>query len=828
MRAPLSWLREYADPDLSVPEISQRLTMTGTKVEAVHAHGVSGLEHFVVGKVLSADKHPDADRLTVCSVDVGDSEGPQQIVCGAHNVAAGQTVAVGRPGSVMPDGTKLKVAKLRGVQSHGMILAEDEVGIGVDHWGIMVLDDALAAGTPLADVLPIADEVLELEITPNRPDCLAVYGVARELSAATGAELAAPPWRDDPGSPGDVAGVEVVVDAPELCPRFTARLFEDVTIGPSPQWLKARLMAAGQRPINNVVDITNYVMLLTGQPLHAFDMDRVAGAKLVVRLARDGETMVTLDDVERTLDAGMVVIDDDQGATSIAGVMGGDRSEVSEATTRVLMEAATWVGHNIQRTSTSLGLRSEASGRFEKGLSAAQTMEAQAVAASLMLELTGARLVPGTIDVGADASEPLVVRVRDARVSGLLGAPVARQRAAEILTALGFTVSEAEDGLDVRVPHFRRRDVTREADLVEEIARINGLQELPPTLPSRRGAAGVLTPQQRLRRRAEDALVGAGLHEIVGWSFASAESVAKLRLGIEPIAVENPMTEEQSVMRMTLLGSLLDAARHNQRHGEADVGIFEVGGVYRPWPAGDAPAPWRPPGQWDAEKGTPGWIALHDRVLPDERRSLAALLTGPARPASWRESAPPPADFYAGKALIETVGHALRVDLEISAPGTPPAFLHPGRCALVSAGPQIAGWVGEIHPSVAAEWDLEGTVTAFEVDLDVLIAGALAVPAFKDLVSFPAVRQDLAVIVGEDIAAERVVQVVSDAGGALLAKVGVFDVYRGAQVGEGRVSLALALEFRAPDRTLTDEEVTARREKIVAALRDRVGGELRG
>jgi len=379
--------------------------MTGTKVEAVHHHGVDALEHFVVGKVVEHGRHPDADRLSVCRVDVGGGH-TAQIVCGAPNVAAGQTVAVARPGAVMPGGAKLGRAKLRGVESEGMILAEDELAIGTEHAGIMVLDDllengaGLAAGQALAEVLSIATPVLELEITPNRPDCLGIYGVARELHAATGAPLNPPPWADDPGTPGPVAGAEVRVEAPDLNPRFTARVFENVTIAPSPPWLKARLMAAGQRPISNVVDITNYVMLEAGQPIHAFDLDRVAGHRLTVRRARDGEQITTLDDQVRTLDSDMLVIEDDDGPTSIAGVMGGARSEVHDGTTRVLMEAANWVGPNIHRTSQVLGLRSEASGRFEKGLSPEQAMEAQALATKLMIEITGATVMPGTIDVG--------------------------------------------------------------------------------------------------------------------------------------------------------------------------------------------------------------------------------------------------------------------------------------------------------------------------------------------------------------------------------------------------------------------------------------------
>src|SRR3954454_21535559 len=401
MKVPYSWLREYCAPDLDLRALEHRLTLTGTKVEAIHHHGVGAADGFVVGKVLSCGKHPDADRLSVTTVDVGDGGEPQQIVCGAPNVAAGQTVGVARPGAVMPDGTRLKKAKLRGVESNGMILSEDEVGLaGERAGGIMVLGDELAAGTPLVDVLPILDEVIEFEITPNRPDCLGVYGLAREIHAATGAPLAPAPWAQDPGQPGYVPGAHVRVEAPDLCPRFTARAFEHVTIGPSPRWLKARLLAAGLRPISNVVDITNYVMLLTGHPLHAFDLDKVAGGELTVRRDRDGEQDETLDGVVRTLDGEMLVIEDQEGPTSIAGVMGGARSEVSDATTRVAMEFASWNGPNILRTSTKLGLRSEASSRFEKGLAPEQAMEAQIVATRLMIELTGAKPPSGTIDAG--------------------------------------------------------------------------------------------------------------------------------------------------------------------------------------------------------------------------------------------------------------------------------------------------------------------------------------------------------------------------------------------------------------------------------------------
>src|SRR3954471_21059175 len=533
MKVPYSWLREYCAPDLDLRALEHRLTLTGTKVEAIHHHGVGAADGFVVGKVLSCGKHPDADRLSVTTVDVGDGAGSQQIVCGAPNVAAGQTVAVARPGSVMPDGTRLKKAKLRGVESHGMILSEDEVGLaGERAGGIMVLGDDLAAGTPLVDVLPILDEVIEFEITPNRPDCLGVYGLAREIHAATGASLAPAPWAQDPGQPGYVPGAHVRVEAPDLCPRFTARAFEHVTIGPSPRWLKARLLAAGLRPISNVVDITNYAMLLTGHPLHAFDLDKVAGGELTVRRAQDGEQVETLDGQVRTLDSDMLVIDDAEGPTSIAGVMGGARSEVSDDTTRVLMEVASWNGPNIHRTSNALGLRSEASGRFEKGLAPEQALEAQGVATPLMAKLPGAQVIGGTIDAAPYAHEPwphATIRLRERKAAALLGLVIPRARQKETLTALGFGVVDADDGLDVTVPGFRRNDVTREADLVEEVGRFD-LDRIPATLPKRRGTAGRMSLSQRLRRRAVDALVGRGAYEIVGWSFTEPGVAERLRL----------------------------------------------------------------------------------------------------------------------------------------------------------------------------------------------------------------------------------------------------------------------------------------------------------
>jgi phenylalanyl-tRNA synthetase beta chain len=809
MRVPLTWLRSYCDPGLPAAELAERLDMTGTEVERIEHVGVGSAGYFIIAKVLSAEQHPDADRLSVCQVDDGSGR-PRTIVCGAPNVATGQTVAVALPGAVMPDGTELGEAELRGVRSSGMILAEDEVGIGGDHDGIMVLDEELPAGAPLSDALPIADEVLELEITPNRPDCLSVYGVAREVHAATGAELAQDPTATDaePAGAGAVdPAVRVEIADPDICLRFTARVFEGVQMGPSPQWLKQRLTAAGQRPISNVVDITNYVMLCTGQPLHAFDLDEVRGSQIVVRRAEEGERMVTLDDVEREFTPDVALVCDAQGPSGVAGVMGGQISEVSEQTSRVLMEAATWSGPNILRTSKALGLRTEASARFEKQLHPDLAAAAQRLAAKLMVDLCGARMAPGTIDVYPEPLAPRVVTLRLNRIERLLGARIPQEDVKRILESLGFGVRSSGDAFDVAVPYWRDADAQREADLIEEIARIHGLEKLPITLPARERAVGRLTPRQRLRRRLEDTLRDRGLHEVVGWSFTSPEALARLRLAEAlPLALANPLSEDAGVMRPLLLPGLLDAAARNSARGAGGAGLFESAHVYAP----DGPL--------DAPEGSPRGLAP-----AAERHHIAALLSL-AAPAGWRSPARP-ADFYAAKGLVEALGAAAGLELAAE-PGSQP-FLHPGRSAMVLApGGGEIGWIGELHPLVAGAWDLEGAA-AFEVDFDALSDEAPGPAAYRDLASRPAVLQDIAVVAPEAVAAADVLGLVREAGGELLASARVFDVYAGEQVGEGNRSLAIRLEFRAPDRTLTDEEVAARRNAIESALGS-IGGRLRG
>jgi phenylalanyl-tRNA synthetase beta chain len=832
VRVPNSWLRAYCDPDLSVETLAEELAMRAIEVERISHVGAPSPDSFVVGKVLSVERHPDADKLTICEVDAG--EGGRTIVCGAPNVAAGQTVPVALPGAVMPDGTKLGKAKLRGVESDGMILSEAELQIGDDAAGIAVFDDrhdatssasrpgaaGLLPGTPLSEVIPVSEPVIELEVNSNRVDCFGVYGVAREVHAITGAELAEPPWEGDARAEGEgeVADyASVTVEVPELCPRFTARVFTDVTIGPSPLWLKARLIGAGMRPINNVVDITNHVMLMTAQPLHAFDLDKVPDGALIIRTAEQGETMTTLDGIERSFDQSTVLVCDRNGPSGIAGIMGGEASEVSATTTRVLLEVATWNGVNILRTSRKLGLRTDASNRFEKQLHPELALRAQRVASQLMIELCGAKLVPGTIDVAAEVPEPHRLRLRHERVERLLGMPISPDQCQEYLERLDFQVKRDGDDLEATVPLHRHYDVTREVDLIEEVGRIHGYAtNLVATLPSTNGQTGGLTREQRLRRRAEDALRDLGFDSVVNLSLTDPGMAGRLRvpegdLRAQPIGVSNPLSSEHSVERTALLGSLLDAVRYNRAHGAERVALFESGRAYLR--EGDLP-----------EEGVLAGKFAGDRPAPAfEPWRICCLAVGPLLPGDWRGKEIG-AEFYSLKGVLESLAGQLGVEVDVI-PGEEP-FLHPGRSARVLVGTHDCGWLGEIHPLVCREWDL-ASAAGFEIDLAPLVAASpVGEESYEDVISYPAVHQDIAVVVDEDVPAAKVRAAVLDGGGELLRSAEVFDLYRGEQVGEGRKSLALRLSFRAADRTLTDEEVAERREAIAATV-ERIGGSLR-
>jgi phenylalanyl-tRNA synthetase beta chain len=760
MRVPLGWLREYADPGVPAGQIAERLSVSTCEVERLTRRGVSdengNLGLFRVGKVLTAEKHPNADRLQLTTVDVGERE-PSRIVCGAWNFGAGATVAVALPGARLPNGLVLERRELRGQVSEGMILAEDEVDLGTDHDGIILLADGLEPGTPLVDVLPLADDVLEIDTTPNRPDLLSIYGLAREVAALFDVELAAWPGVDPPRA-GDEA-VPVDVEDWEGCPRYIGRLFRDVAIGPSPVWLKARILAAGMRPISNVVDVTNYVMLALGSPLHAFDHDTLAGGAVGVRRARDGEEIRTLDGQLRELDPRDLVIKDGERAIALAAIMGGEETEVTEATTSVLLEAANFEPVTILHTSERLGLRTEGSNRWEKGVDPHLAEHAARLATQLIVETSGARWVGET-----DAHEALparpVVELRPARTNALLGYEVAAERQRAILERLGFEL----DGDLVTVPTWRARDVTREADVIEEVARFV-LDEVPFTLPARRDAVGRLPREQQLRRAVEDVLVGCGLSEAYTPSLVADDPDAgALRLSL-------PLSAEQSVLRTTLVPSLLAAAERNREVGNEGVALFEIARVYLP----------------------------SGGQLPEERWRVAAVLEG---------------SYADAKGVVDTLLAVLHVAPRVVRDAHP--LLHPGK-----TGRLEQGWVGEVHPALGTGW------AAFELDLAALAESVPERILYEDVITYPSVLQDLAFAVAEDVSAAELADAIRAAGGELVRDVRVFDEYRGEQIGAGRRSLAFRVAFGSPERTLSDEEVAPVRAAIVEALAARFGAVLR-
>ncbi len=817
MRVPLGILREYCDPGWEASEIAERLSMSGTEVERVDSAGQASEEGFVVGRVISVEPHPDADRLRVCTVDTGEE---RTIVCGAPNVAGGLFVPVALPGAVLPDGTKLKKAKLRGVASEGMILSGAELGVGVDDEGIMVLEGEHEVGAALSEVVPYRSEALELEVTTNRPDCLSVYGVAREVHAVSGNPLAPPPWEED-AQPDPRAKVDeiaaVEIECPEFCPRFTARVFEDVEVGPSPAWLANALTEAGQRPINNVVDITNYVMLICGQPLHAFDLDRVAGSSLTVRLAREGDEVVTLDGETREMPQGGMVICDSEGPVSIAGVMGGASSEVGESTRRVLLESATWDGPSILRTSRDLSLRSEASARFEKGLDPELALRAQWFASRLMVEICGARMAEGTIDIEAKSPERKRIELRIARVASLIGMEMDLDTCTERLTRLGFGVEREGDSLICQVPPERSGDVSREVDLIEEVARLADLDSsLPATLPSTgKARAGGLTRAQAQVRRAEDALRDLGGMEIVSYSFHEPEVATRLRLDAadplsDPVLISNPLSEEQSAMRTTLAHGLLRAAASNLAHGSERVFLFESGRVYLPGPANIEIGDGAVSGRFSGDREAP--------VV--EPHHLGVVVTG-GDGRSWRD-APTAPDFYSAKAIVESVGRSLGCPLEFAVFEI--GFLRPGRTARILAPSGEAGWLGELDPRVADTYGLPADTVAFELSCGALLTGTdLGEEIFSDYSLEPPIYEDLSIVVAEGVSAGDVIATVRDAGGDLVDSVDLFDIYRSEDLGADMKSLALRLTFRAEGRTLTDGEVAQRRQEILSAIEESGG-----
>ncbi len=804
MRVSLEWLAEYVDITMTPHELAEMLTNSGTAVEGVEVVG-EGFESFVVGRVIEVNRHPEADRLSICRVDLGGKTA--DIVCGAPNVSEGVNAPVAPPGSVLPDGTRIKEVSIRGVASSGMLLSERELGISEEAAGIMLLGEEAEAGARLDEVLCMPDTVLDLEITPNRPDCLSMIGVAREVAALTAQTVKRPGFElIEEGAPAQEEVRVEILDG-DLCSRYAARVIDDLKIMRSPWWMRRRLQAAGVRPISNVVDITNYVMLETGQPLHAFDFNLVHDGHIIVRRAKPGEHMTTLDGVERELTLDDLLICDPSGPVALAGVMGGEHTEVNDGTIKVLLESAHFDASNIMRTAKTQDLPSEASYRFERGVDPNGCVHAADRAAYLMRELAGGKVGKGVVDARARVIEPLRLRLRTKRAGRFIGIPLEAEEAADLLRSIEIDVLEIkeDDGepvVAVEVPTFRP-DLEREIDLVEEVARLYGYDRIPATLPTTASNIGYLDPEQKIRREINRIMVGLGLHEAITMAFISPrwldilDPVRKFLPG-EALKVHNPISEETSLMRTSLMPGLLEAVRFNLNRRVMDVSLFEVGRVFIPH-AGER--------------------------LPREPLRLGCALTGLWLPKQWDHGAEE-VDFYTAMGILETLASSLNIE-RWSVRREELPFLHPAQSCSVSIGDKEAGFLGTIHPRVAEEAELPQNTLVMELDVGDMISAARGIVPYRDIPRFPSVQMDVAVVVGEQVDAQEVEALIREAGGELLREVRLFDLYRGEQLGKGEKSLAYRLSFYALDRTLRDEEARSAYDDIVRALSSRLGASLR-
>jgi phenylalanyl-tRNA synthetase beta chain len=760
MKVPVTWLREYVELTLPIEELARRLVFTSCEVDRIARRGVADVDgnygHFVVGKVLEAVKHPNADKLQLTKVDTGDGE-PRSIVCGAWNFGAGATVAVVTPGAVMPGDFKIEKRKLRGEVSDGMILSERELELGTDHGGIMLLADELDAGTPLADVLPLGEDVLEIETLYNRPDLTSIYGIAREVAALTGAELQPVPGTD-PARDGDEP-FSLAIDDLDACPRFIARVFRDVTIGDSPGWLKARLMGAGMRPISNVVDITNYVMLALGSPLHAYDADTLRGG-IVVRRAQPGEKLVTLDGTARELDPADLVIADHERPIGLAGVMGGENTEVSATTTSVVLETANFEPLTVIRSGERHRMRSEAQTRWEKGVDPEAAALSATYASQLLAELAGARWT-GETELRSEPAAPTVIAYRPAYANATVGLEIAEDEQRERLGRLGFQVT---DDWSVTVPTWRARDVRRDIDVVEEVGRFR-LEDVPATLPRRQAMYGRLTHEQRLRRLVADVLVGAGMYEAYTYSLQHADP--------DPNALElpEPLSSQQRVLRTNLTIGLIGAAQHNLDAGNGDVALFEIAHVYLP------PGP-----------------------VPEDRWRLGGIVQG---------------DYFRARGLVEVVFAALNIEPVFSRADLAHEFA-------VAATVQ-SGWVATYAPGAGPD----GEWSAFELDLAELFALVPERVTYRDVITYPPLRQDLAFVVDETVPAGDLIAAARAAAGDELRDARFLSDYRGDQIPAGKKSIAFSVSFQSAERTLSDDDAARLRAAIVSELSSRFGAELR-
>jgi len=799
MKVPLRWLKEYVDISLPPAELAERLTMAGVEVKGWQVIG-GGWDNIVVGQIVAISPHPNAERLTLPTVDLGTEQ--QSVVCGAPNLKLGDKVAFARVGARLIDGHtgeafRLKSAKIRGIASSGMVCSEKELGISESHEGIMVLPADAPVGTPLADYL--GDVVFDLDVTPNRPDCLSVIGVAREVAALTGKGVRLPEASYEEASPPIEKQVSIEIKAPDLCPRYTTSLITGIKIAESPRWMQERLLACGMRPINNIVDVTNYVMLEYGEPLHAFDYNQIRGKRIIVRRADKGESLVTLDSVKRVLSQEMLVIADEERAVAIAGVMGGADSEVTDRTNAILLEAANFNPASIYHTGNTLGLPSEARLRFERGISPELTIPALKRATQLIVQLAGGKAAKGLIDVYPGRQEPKPILLSTARVNALLGADFTPEQIKETLSSLGLDVKPTGSGFLVTAPYWRS-DIALVEDLIEEIARITGYDQIPATMLSEPIPRHNPDPVISLKREVRYSLVGYGFQEVINYSLTSLELINRLLpkphpLKPAPLRMANPMTAEQEYLRPSLRASLLAALSANRRHEAGSIRLFELGRIYLPRP----------------------------KDLPSEPEMVCGLLSGPRFEQSWH-SGEEAVDFFDAKGVIE--GLLSQLGVEASFEPCQDESLHPSKQAAIVIENNRLGVIGELHPKVAEAFELSGAVYMFEINLTALLPFSLGHKLFQPIPRFPAVVRDIALVVDAGVTNRQVQDIIT--GFPLVTQVALFDVYSGGQLLPGKKSLAYRITFQSPSQTLTDDEVNKVLEQILDKLTKQLGATLRG
>ncbi len=796
MNVTLNWLKTYIDFDFSTDELAQRLTMLGIEVESVKELGAS-LDGVVVGKVTSIKPHPNADKLVLCQVDIGD-EDTLQIVCGAPNVCEGMFAPVATIGTELPAGITIKPAKLRGEESHGMLCSEKELKISDDAAGLMALSSDIPVGTPLSVALGLDDTVFELEITPNRPDCLSLIGVAREIRAETGNDLKLPEVNIQENDTDIRKVTSVTIDSSDLCPRYAARVIRGVKIGESPGWLKQRLESVGVGVINNIVDITNFVLMEYGQPLHAFDYHKLGENRIVVRRAAEGEQITTLDEEDRKLTPDMLVIADAEKPVALAGIMGGYDSEITETTCDVLLESANFHPASIRATAKKLGIHTEASYRFERGADPETVIPALDRATQLIVELVGGTICEGTIDVYPGKSEPIQIQLRPDRVNYILGTALKKDEIEQILYRLGFGVeaTQTDDTYQVTVPSFRG-DITREIDLIEEIARVHGYDNIPTTLP--KGDIPIPVPDisVEVHRRIKHFLLGSGMMEAVNYSFSHPNCFDRIRLAEgnplrDTLKLQNPLSPEMSILRTTLLPSLLDNAQHNHNHQINNIALFELSTVF---------------------------------LQGEEPGRIAGILAGEIGGGVYGNSSRPP-DFFDIKGIVEGTLEVCCITDYSFALTNEPTF-HSGRNAEVLLGNKRIGILGEAHPEVLENYELPYKAYLFELDLEALVSAADFSKRFVPIPIYPSIQRDLAIVVDEEMQSDMPIKIIYTTGGKLVESVRLFDVYVGDQVPEGKKSLAYTITYHSATETLTDKAVNDLHNKVVERLNQELGAELR-